>query len=138
MTLNHEEKRIDYRPVEAGLLYDDGFLRVHAIPTEHCPNSFAYLVQSMEQTVLFTSDLRRPEVDFPKVAMEMKLDLLVCEAAHFSATEYLPVLERCAASKVCVTLYSDLFLDSVLQIQRTLQERGTPVVLATDGLQLDV
>ena len=79
--------------VEEGVLYDDGFLKVTAFPTKHCPHSHAYLLEAEGKTVLMTGDLKNPAIDFPAIAREKPLDLLVCECAHFPATDYLPVLE---------------------------------------------
>lgn len=138
VTLNGTEKKIDYREVKEGPLFDDGAIKVTAIATQHCLKSYAYLVEAEGKAVLFTGDLRNPGVDFPSVAMEKPLDLLVCESAHFSATDYLPVLEKCDVKKVCVTHYSDKFLASVLQLQQELQEKDIPSVKATDDLQIEV
>lgn len=136
VTLNGQEKKIDYRQTVPGPLYDDGFIQVTAIATQHCPHSFAYLVEAEGKRVLFTGDLKNPGVDFPAVAQP--IDLLVCESAHFPATDYLPVLENADVKKVCVTHYSDKFLASVLQMQATLNEKGIHSVKATDDLQIKI
>lgn len=138
VTLNGTEKEIDYREVQPGLIYDDGFIKVTAIATQHCLKSYAYIVEAEGKTVLFTGDLRNPGVDFPALAMEKELDLMVCESAHFPSTDYLPVLEKCSVKKVCITHYSDRFLASVLDFQQALKEKGIPSVKATDDLQIEV
>lgn len=134
ITLNGAEKEIDYREVQSGLLFDDGVIKVTAFATQHCLKSYAYLVEAEGKAVLFTGDLRNPGVDFP--AVEKPLDLLVCESAHFPATDYLSVLEKLDAKQVCVTHYSDKFLASVLELQLKLEEKGIPSVKATDDLQI--
>ena len=136
VTLNGAEKEIDYREVKPGLLFDDGTIRVTAYATEHCFKSYSYLVEAEGKAILFTGDLRNPGVDFPIV--EKPLNLLVCESAHFPATDYVPVLEKIDVSKVCVTHYSDKFLASVLDLQATLAEKDIPSVKATDNLSIEI
>lgn len=136
VTLNNAEKKIDYRQTVPGPLYDDGFIKVTAFATQHCPHSFAYLVEAEGKRALFTGDLKNPGVDFPAVGQP--IDLLVCESAHFPATDYLPVLESADVKKVCVTHYSDKFLASVLQLQQDLSGKGIPSLKATDDLQIEI
>lgn len=136
VTLNGQQKEIDYRETVPGPLFDDGVIKVTAFATQHCHKSYAYLVEAEGKAVLFTGDLRNPEIDFP--VAEQPLDLLVCESAHFPATDYLPVLENRSVKKVCVTHYSDKFLTSVLNLQQALNEKGIPSVKATDDLQIEV
>lgn len=138
VTLNGQQKDIDYREVREGALFDDGVIKVTAIATKHCHKSYSYLVEAEGKTVLFTGDLNRPGVDFPAIAAEKTLDLLVCESAHFPATDYLPVLEKCDVKKVCVTHYSDTFLASVLQLQNELKAKQIPSIKATDNLQIEI
>lgn len=138
VTLNLEKKEIRYRQTKPGVVFDDGTLKVTAFATQHCPNAYAYRVEADGKAVLFTGDLKHPGIDFPLAAAEQSLDLVVCESAHFPATEYLPVLEKCDVKKVCVTHYSNTFLSSVLQLQKELAERGIPMDVATDDLVLTV
>jgi len=138
VTLNGDEKQIDYREVLPGTLFDDGVIKVTAIATQHCYKSYAYLVEAEGKAVLFTGDLKNPGADFPAVGMKKPLDLLVCESAHFPATDYLPVLEKCDVKKVCITHYSDRHLASVLRLQQELTAKDIPSVKATDDLQIEL
>ena len=138
VTLNPVPKEIRYQETVPGVVFDDGVIRVTAIATQHCYKSFAYLVETSDKTVLFTGDLRNPGIDFPAPAMEKPLDLVVCESAHFEATDYLPVFEKCDIKKVCVTHYSDHFLASVLTLCETLNNQGLPAVRAMDDFELTV
>lgn len=138
VTLNAEEKEIRYRQTKPGVVFDDGAVKVTAFATQHCPNSHAYLVEAEGKAVLFTGDLWRPSVDFPLAAAEQPLDLVICESAHFPATEYLPVLEKCSVKKLCITHYSNTFLASVLQLQKDLEVQNIPMNIATDDFVLSV
>ena len=138
VTLNGEEMKAKFHPVTPGVMYDDGVLKVTSIPTQHCHKSGAYLIEAEGKTVLITGDLKNPGIDFPAVAMERPLDLVICESAHFPATDYLPVFAKCDIKKVCVTHYSNRFLASVLQLMQELQVSGKDFVMATDDLQLNL
>ena len=138
ITLNGAQKEIRYQETQPGAVYDDGVIKVTAVATQHCYKSFAYIVEAEGKTVLFTGDLKNPGVDFPAPAMEKPLDLVVCEAAHFEATDYLPVFEKYDIRQVCVTHYSDTFLPSVLTLCTELNGKGLQAVRATDDLELTV
>lgn len=138
VTLNGAEKEIKYRETQPGVVFDDGVLKVTAIATQHCHKSYAYLLEAEGKAVLCTGDLKRPGIDFPAVAMEKPLDLVICESAHFPATEYLPVFDKCDIKKVCVTHYSQTFHISALELCKALKEKEQPVVMATDDFELTV
>ena len=93
-----EDLRID--SFQAGCAYTDAHLRLTAIPTRHCVNSYAFLVEAEGKRLLFTGDLCRPDVDFPQIAFESELDLIVCELAHFSPDDCIPVFDRTKAKKI--------------------------------------
>lgn len=122
-----------YFPVQAGEIFNDGVLKVTAIPTRHCPGSYAYLVEAEGKRVLFTGDLKNPGDDFPQVE---GADLLICEAAHFPATDYEPVLKSGAFKKVCITHYSPRQYSSLFPLMEML--KPLPVQLATDGLEINL
>lgn len=132
VTLNNNYTGMRYQQITSGEIYNDGVLKVTAFATLHCKDSYAFLLESEGKAVLYTGDLSRPGVDFPEVAKIRPLDLLICEAAHFPATEYLPVLEKCDIARICVTHYSPRFHSSALELAQALP--GT--ILATDDLEL--
>lgn len=83
-----------------GEVYRDGAVRVTAGRTQHLPNSFYYLIEAEGKKLLFTGDLRHPDVDFPSVAFEEELDLLVCETAHFPPATCIDSFNRSKAKRV--------------------------------------
>lgn len=85
---------------EAGVIYDDGFVKVTAIATEHCKNAHSFLIEAEGKKLLFTGDLRHPTVDFPKVAFEEELDLIVVESAHFTPAATEEVLANAKVKRV--------------------------------------
>ena len=130
------EKKINYRKTVEGPVYDDGVLKVSAIPTRHCPGSHAYVLEAEGKTVLCTGDLSRPSEDFPYV--DTPLDLMICESAHFPATDYLPVLDKIECKRICVTHYSPKRMLSLYEFQKAMQEREQPILIATDGLEINL
>lgn len=69
-------------PAEGSLIFDDGMLRVTAYPVRHIPHSHAFLLEAEGKRVVFTGDLLRDLSDYPRVATETPVDLVVTEAAH--------------------------------------------------------
>ena len=137
VTMNGNKKEINYQKTENGCVFDDGILKVTAIETEHCPNSYAYLIECADKRVLITGDLRNPKIDFPDAGDKM-IDLVICESAHFAATEYEQVFPKYNIKKVCVTHYSDRFLGSVLELVKRLNEKGIGALRASDDLEIEV
>ncbi len=92
-----------FKKVTDGTIFDDGYLKFTAIPTQHCPDSHAFFVEAEGKAVLFTGNLKHPTVDFPKIAKEKPTEFVICEAAHFPATDYAPVLSACPQSRCSST-----------------------------------
>lgn len=105
VTTNGEPPRADLEidVFHEGTAYEDEKLRLTAIPTKHCENSYAFLIEAEEKKLLFTGDLCRPSVDFPEIAFSTELDLLVCEAAHFSPNECMEYFDRTKAKRIIHT-----------------------------------
>ena len=72
------------------------------------------------KAVLFTGDLKHPNVDFPKIAKEKPTEFVICEAAHFPATDYAPVLSACPTKQVLVNHYAPWNIPNVMQLAETL------------------
>jgi len=135
VTMSGAHKDIRYRETAEGVVYDDGVLKVTAIPTMHCRKSFAYFVEAEGKRVLFTGDLKHPTVDFPLSALEKEPELVICEGAHFSPAEYIPLFEKNPPKKICATHYQNMFIPGILQLQETMAEKGVPVIIATDDVE---
>lgn len=132
---NHCEMRdLRFKKVTDGTIFDDGYLKVTAIPTQHCPDSHAFFVEAEGKAVLFTGDLKHPNVDFPKIAKEKPTEFIICEAAHFPATDYAPVLAACPTKQVLVNHYAPWNIPNVMQLAETLAP--LPVKFVNDGMQI--
>ena len=131
---SHAVCPLDFKPVNTGVLYTDDLLIVTAIQTQHNEASFAYLLQAEGKNVLFTGDLKHPSIDFPKV--DLPLDLVVCEGAHFPVTDYEPIFENMQIKKVCVNHYAPWNFPHILQLKKDLAP--IPVLYANDGMEIRV
>lgn len=74
--------RLTYLPYQAGCFFDNGTVRITAIPTKHFENSHAFQIEAEGKSVVFTGDLRADLSDYPPIIYEAPHDLVVMEAAH--------------------------------------------------------
>ena len=129
----------EFHQVREGALYDDGTLRVTAYRTFHIAESYCYLIEAEGKRVFFSGDMchKGPQNDFPTSILEKPIDLAICEAAHFRATEYLPIFKgQSNLKKLCFNHYSERHLASIPEMKELLSE--IPVIRAFDGLEIIV
>lgn len=129
-------EEIVFKEIEPGLIYDDGRLRVSAIPTQHCYKSYAFALEAEGKKIVITGDLGHPDRDFPQILKEQKTDLLICEDAHFPATDYLPHLDGCEIGKLCITHYSLKRIPSIIEFRALYT--AAPVEMANDGMEIEL
>ena len=98
-----EECRMDIRIVNEGVIFDDGALKVTAVRTKHTRISYAYIIETEGKTLLFTSDLKAVDEDYPKCVFGRTLDAVICESAHVHPADYLPVFEKSDIRRVFLT-----------------------------------
>lgn len=112
-----------------GFVFDDGTIKLRAIKTKHTQASYAFLVEAEGKRVLFSGDLccDGPEKDFPLWVLDEPLDLAICEAAHFPATRYVPLLEERKENlgAVCITHYVPRHISSALEMAKALDVKFT-------------
>ena len=94
---------MDIRKYEAGVIFDDGQLKVTAIPTKHCRNSHALLLEAEGKRVLYTGDLKSSAEDFPRAIAAEGFDFLIGESAHFSTLKYVELLKDLPIKEVAIT-----------------------------------
>ena len=89
-------ERIRIEAFKEGTIFDDGVIRVQAIPTNHkCGNgnrAYAFFIEAEGKSVLYTGDMSAELDDFPKVAFDRFIDVIISECAHFpvrSLEEYM-------------------------------------------------
>ena len=78
-----------------GVVYDDGVLKVSAIPTKHIEHlghpAYAFVMEAEGKRILMTGDMSQglKKDDFPKVAFEKHFDIVIGELAHFDVEQML-------------------------------------------------
>lgn len=122
--------------IKEGIIFNDGYVEVIAIPTMHCEKSYAFIFKAEGKTILFSGDLKNPKIDFPKYAMQNKIDLMVCEAAHFSVEDYIPVFSQCTARQIVFNHYTSNRIPGILDLQKNMCDRS--ILLATDNMEIVV
>lgn len=115
---NADDPFVEYHTVNDGLVYEDECISVTAIRTCHLrtkgrtegdPCSFAYVLYFKEEdkTALHTGDLTADFSDFPKIALERRFDVCLCEATHYPPETAAPILEKAKFDRLIFTHISD-------------------------------
>ena len=129
--------RMDLRVTDEGVIFDDGTLRVTAVRTLHTRRSFAYFAETEGKTLLFTSDLKAVEEDYPRQAFGKTLDAAVCESAHIHPADYIPAFEKSNIKRVFITHIQPRKLAEARELKQTL-EGVTPVFIPSDGDEYEI
>ena len=123
----------------AGLVADDGYLRVSAIPNAHMGErpSYSFLIEGEGKRVLLTGDLSNfiQKDDFPFVDGEV--DLLITEMAHFSDVELAPYLEKSRTKMAVIHHYQERRLPEIANLAAP-GRFPFPVLRAEDGMMLEI
>ena len=82
------DDQIIYRVIQPGSFYDDGYLKVSAIPNRHCIwhgeilPSYCFVLEAEGKKLVCTGDLALDGSDFP-VSAARDADICLCELTHF-------------------------------------------------------
>ncbi|MBQ8552037.1 MAG: ribonuclease Z [Clostridia bacterium] len=118
-----------------GVIYDDGYFKVTSFPTQHCPNSHAYLIEAEGKRVLCSGDLKRPAIDFPPVD---DLDVAILEAAHFDVKEYIDIIKAKTVKSVYINHYGNYIGringEQFLALKNDILP--VPAEITTDGMEI--
>ncbi len=125
----------------SAVIFDDGNLRVTAIPVQHYQNAHAFLLEAEGKRVVFTGDLVTDMPDYPAVITETNVDLVITEGAHtrLNKPEVISLLRRSRTPRLVIShRYDQVNTDEIIA---ELIEKTTDVfetVLAFDDMILDV
>ena len=136
-SLNHESKT-SFGTVREGAFYDDGAVRVIAVPTTHIPDAFAYIVEAEGKRVFFSGDFNIRDVDaFTAALSEGKTpDLLVLEAAHPDPILLRGMIEALGVRRVYFNHVAPYRADSIAELIKELP--GVAITVSADGTQIEV
>ena len=123
--------------VREGVVFDDGKFKVTAFATQHCENSYAFLIEAEGKRVLCSGDLAHPTVDFPPVD---DLDAAILEGAHFDVTDYTEIIKGKNIRSVYVNHYGNYYGRINGANFFTLQASIAPIPaeLCTDGMEISL
>lgn len=137
-TSKHElPDRIKFVTVDKNFVYDDGFIKISYIPTNHLwyanRPSYSILVEVEGRRVLLSGDFSNnlSQKDVPVEVLKTPLDAFVCELAHFSFEELAPYLSGCNAKTI---FFNHIFpLDKIEDINKNSGKFVSPFVVVSDG-----
>ena len=134
-----DSERIRFNVIDEGFVFDDGNIKVTAFPTEHLNRgdvrypAFGYLVEAEGKRIVFSGDMsiHLKHGDFPKIALEKEIDLLICEMAHFKISAVAPYLEKCKTQRL---LFNHIgYMESFESIEALNGQYKYPVSIVKDG-----
>ena len=125
----------------SAVIFDDGNLKVTAIPVDHYQNAHAFLLEAEGKRVVFTGDLVADMPDYPAVITETETDLVVTEGAHtkLNKPEVMELLKSSRTQTLVITHRYDKFNTDERVAELVEYTKDTfETVLAYDGMILDV
>ena len=123
-----------------GVIFDDGNLRVTAIPVEHCPGAHAFLLEAEGKRVVFTGDLKAGMSDYPAVITETDVDLVITEGAHtkLNKPETIEILGKSRTKRLIVTHRNSVNPDAVVEEMTAALADKFPVLAVCDNDVIEV
>ena len=123
------------------MIFDDGNLKVTAIPVGHIPNAHAFMLEAEGKRVFFAGDLLGDLSDYPKEIHEKESDLVVMEAAHckLMLDESVKVLKPSKTDRMVITHRS--FVQNPTDEFEIFREKigdSFEILEAYDGMTLEI
>ncbi len=125
----------------SAVIFDDGNLKVTAIPVDHYQNAHAFLLEAEGKRVVFTGDLVADMPDYPAVITETNVDLVVTEGAHtkLNKPEVMELLKSSRTKTLVIThRYDQVNPDGAVAELVEYCKDAFETVTAFDGLILDL
>ena len=127
----------------SAVIFDDGNLKVTAIPVDHYKNAHAFLLEAEGKRVVFTGDLLTDMPDYPAVITEtdVDLDVVVTEGAHtkLNKPEVMALLKSSRTKTLVIThRYTYVNPDETVAELAAYCKDAFETLTAYDGMILDV
>ncbi len=104
---------VRFEKYSEGVIFDDGNIKVSAIPNQHRDNSYSFYIEAEGKKFVFSGDLWRDMPDYPKVITDREddLDFLVLEAAHtdFAKPETIELVRKSKVKKIFINHRGPVF-----------------------------
>ena len=134
--------RVRMHVIQPGVIFDDGVIRVTAIPVQHITRpdkrSYGFAIEAEGKHILYTGDLsHEPDTkDFPEVGFRQHFDLILTECAHFTVERLANCMERVDADYFAV---SHIFpLTKIPEIQSAASRHDFQLLIPADGDELEL
>ena len=133
--------RIGYEKYGDGIIFADGNAVIRAIPTEHCPNSHAFVIEGEGKRICITGDLAPDLHDYPEQLSkkDTAFDLVVTEAAHQSYDKpyVAQTLGRTNTRRMLIHHIAEI-RNTKQTVNATLATLPFPAEIAFDGMTVEI
>lgn len=130
---------VNYFVTKQGVIFDDGFVKVTALPTRHVVHgllpSFAFLIEGEGKRVLYTADLDSDFSDYPEIVFKEDFDLILSELVHFDIGRNLSTIQRSRTKHLVFTHYKAPNLAALASLGDAFPFR---VTVAEDGQVFEI
>lgn len=118
---HNRQRELNYHVYQAGCIYDDGEIRVTALPTKHnLENSHAFKIEAEGKRILFTGDMSHNFTEFEELHNNEQYDLVVCESAHcFDFRDVSDVVSTAKTKKFVINHINPVKLDGIKAFQES-------------------
>ena len=126
---------------QTAVIFDDGNLKVTAIPVDHFVNAHAFLLEAEGKRVVFTGDLLTDMPDYPTIISEMETDVVVTEGAHtkLNKPEVMELLKGSRTKTLVIThRYTHVNPDEAVAELGAYCKDNFKTLTAFDGMILDL
>lgn len=73
---------LDFNVYSAGVIFDDGILKVTAVKTAHISSSHAFILEAEGKRIFYTGDMVYNLSEYPRILGDHHYNLVICESAH--------------------------------------------------------
>ena len=125
----------------SAVIFDDGNLKVTAIPVDHYKNAHAFLLEAEGKRVVFTGDLAADMPDYPTVITETDVDVVVTEGAHtkLNKPEVMALLKSSRTKTLVISHRYDQFNTDEMVAELTEYTKDAfKTMVAFDGMILNI
>ena len=123
------------RIYDAGVIYDDGVIRVTARQNKHTSRSFSFVVEAEGKKILLTGDLGYGFGDYMEVLGDDQYDLVFCEGAHHTPGSVNELLGLTPTKQMVI---HHLNLEREPHLTKFAKEAPFPCQIAEDGLTIEL
>ena len=137
-----ENSRLRFICYEKGVIFDDGVIKVTAIPVGHYVNAHAFLVESKDRKrALFCGDMRDDLLDYPREVIENENDLVVIEGAHqdLDNKEIIDIIKKSNTKEMVLTHCNfDRNTKEKIKVLQNATKEKFPILIAYDNMVVEL